>query len=168
MKFHKILFSISLLILCFISSISFSQTGNTNGQYDDAIKQAYILLQYIQNQDKNSLKEKFTETSFQTKKEFSKMLNSSNIKWANNTINQNGIPEKGDLLISGWKTVSKESQSTFYINITFFFKGKNVKYTNSDDHICFNFFKNQAGEYCFNGIMFFKKEDFIKAKKITN
>lgn len=168
MKFHKILFSITLLILSIISSNCFSQTGNSNGQYDDAIKQAYILIQYIQNRDKNSLKEKFTETSFQTKKEFRKILNSSNIKWAINTIKTNGIPEKNNLLISGWKTVSKESKSTFYINITFFFKGNSVKYTNSDDHICFNFFKNQAGEYCFNGIMFFKKDDFVKAKKITN
>ena len=161
-----------LLIILFsavLPQLIYSQIGNTNGQFDEVIKQAYTLLQLTKNNDKKALKAKYTETSFQSKKEFNKMLSSGNMHWANEILNQNNTPDKNDILISEWKTVSKDIQaSTFSVNVTFYFKGKNLKYSNSDDHICYNFIKTTSGDYLFNGIMFFKKSDFINVKKISD
>jgi hypothetical protein len=159
------------LIVCFMYTphLVFSQIGNTNGQYDDVIKQAYSLLQLLKESKKKELKEQFIENNFQSKKEFKSMLSSSNIMWSKDLLTSEGIPDKNDIIISGWKTVSKDLQSSsFSVNITFYFKGTNLKYANSDNHICFNFYKNSEGSYIFNGIMFFKKSDYKNVKKIND
>jgi hypothetical protein len=164
---HPVILLIVSIILCPVWG--FSQIGNTNGQYDGVIKQAYNLLQLIKESNKKEIKKEFIENSFQSKKEFKKMISSSNVQWAENILQSEGIPDKNDIMISGWKTISNDIQSSsFSVNITFYFKGSNAKYSNSDDHICFNFFKNKMGEYSFNGIMFFKKSDFNKVKKYND
>lgn len=147
----------------------FAQLGNENGQYDDVIKLSYDLLQKVNENNKDALKSSFHEGSFQTKKEFNKMLSNKNIKWAQKTILTNGIPSKNDISLSAWKTIMKETQSSsLSINVTFYFKGNNKKYSNIDDHISFNFYKNSLGEYHLNGLLFFKKDDFLNVKKLSD
>ena len=157
-----------ILTSSFFPHTVFSQIGNTNGQYDEVIEQAYTLLQNIHNGDKKTLKEKFTETNFQSKKEFKKTVTTSNLKWAKKIISDIGIPEKKDLVIASWKTSSKTQESTFSINITFYFRKQNQEFSNSNDHICFNFYKSTAGKYFFNGLFLFKKSDFLNVKKLSD
>jgi hypothetical protein len=157
-----------IIISIIVPTVGFSQIGNTNGQYDEVIKQAYTLLQCLHIGDKKTIKRSFIESNFQSKKEFIKTISSSNMKWASELLKQNGTPDKNDIAIASWKTVSKDLEPNFSINITYYFKGQNVKYSNSDDHFCFNFIKNTKGEYFFNGLLFFKKSDFQNVKKLSN
>jgi len=167
MKLYKCLCFIIVFFIISTKSI-YSQVGNTNGQYDEVVKQAFSILQDINAGNKKALKIKFTESNFQSKKEFYRTTKSSNLKWANEIITINGLPNKEDIAITGWKTFSKDDESSFSINITFYFKGKNDKYSNSDDHICINFIKRNTGIYLLNGLMLFKKSDFYTLKKLGN
>jgi len=157
-----------IVIPTIVPTAVFSQIGNSNGQYDEVIKQAYTLLHCINTGDKKAIKNSFIESNFQSKKEFIKTISSSNIKWASELLTQNGIPDKNDIAIASWKTFTKDLEPNFSINITYYFKGQNLRYSNTDDHICFNFIKNTKGEYFFNGLLFFKKSDFQNVKKLSN
>ena len=164
----KLLKQLFLFLSFCVPGTVFSQIGNTNGQYDTAIKQVYSILELLNKGDKKALKELFSETSFQSKKEFQKIISSSNLKWVKEILTKNGIPERNDLVVAGWKTVSKDQNASFSLNITLYFKGQNVKKSSTDDHFCFNFYKASSGEFLFNGLLFFKKSDYLNSKKMGN
>ena len=161
-------------IISFIFGVNVSlygQIGNSNGQYDDVIKQAYEMINQLSIGDKKGLKTRFIESNFQTKKDFNKMLLNKNIKWTKEMIKTYGLPLKKDIIISGWKTVSKGQETIkSTLNLTFFFRDSSAKKSNSDDHLNLNFIKIENGTYIFNGLLLFKKSDFtpVKIKKLEN
>lgn len=145
----------------------YSQIGNKDGRYDAAITVAYDVLKNIQAEDKAKLKSMFVETGFQPKKEFTHFLSSSNMKWAKETIDKFGVTPKEDISISEWRTTSRDNSEGASINLTFFFKTKDEKFSNVNDHISLNF-KVKDGKYLLDGIMFFKKNDYAMVKEIID
>lgn len=162
----SILFSVFLFVC---QSSIFAQIGNNNGQYDDVIKEAYSILDLIQKSDRKAIKQKFYESNFQTKKEFLKNCKTVNLKWVGQLLKQNGIPKQEDLMLSGWKTVSKDiTETSFTVNVLFFLTDdKNVN-KNNRDHVSINFIKSKNGIYTMNGLLIFKKNDLVKVKNIED
>ena len=158
-----------LTLLLVINTTAFTQIGNTNGQYDEAIKEAYSILELIYNTNKKELKSRFNETNFQSRREYLKNIKSSKIKWVQSILKQYGNPKKEDILLSGWETVAKSAnESTFSVNITFILNSDNKQNKNNSDHISINFYRNKDGIYKMNGLLMFKKNELIRVKNIED
>lgn len=165
MRFNK---SIALFFILIISTSVFAQIGNENGRYNDVINECYKVLSDIRHQKKSALKKRFAETGFQEKEDFSEFVNGKNLRWAKDIILEYGIPKKEEISISEWRVASRETDgNSSSINLTFYFKEDETEFNPINDHISLNF-KSQEGTYILDGMMFFKKDEYLKVKSIID
>lgn len=164
-------YTIFTLVLAFIITgihqRAYTQIGNNEGRYNDVINNSFSILEDIKNANKKTLLSNFKYSGFQLKSEFKHFLSKKNLNWAKETLELYGMPVKEDVSISEWRTVSKDKENIgSTVNLTFFFKKKDEKFSIINDHISLNFKKDKDGNYYLDGMMFFKKNDYIEIKKI--
>jgi hypothetical protein len=153
------------LLLSF-SFCAFSQIGNNNGKYDTVINMSFHILQNLYKGNVKVVKSQFKETDFQTKDEFNNFLGKDNLKWLKQTIDVFGITPKSEIDISEWRVKSGGEYITS-INVTFYLKPKNSPFSMINDHVSLSF-KKQGNTLFLNGLMMFKKENYIMVKNIID
>lgn len=164
---YKFLFLIFSLCL---SLVSIAQIGNEDGHNDIVISQAIRTVEKLQAKKNKEVLAEFVECGFQEKKMFKKNISGKNLKWIGEVVNEYGFPPKEEIDISEWKVTSAsgENAHSTTINVSFYFKRDQDSFSHINDRISLNFKMNEKGEYLLNGIMIFKKEDFLEIKKIIN
>jgi len=160
-------FIFALLCLSSLPGRVCCQIGNNDGRFNEIIKQAYVILDDIKAERKKSIVSKYKYSGFQEKDEFLHFVKKKNLSWAKQAIDTFGTPRKEEVSISEWRTSSKENEThETTVNLTFFFKRAGEKFSNINDHISLNFQRDSNGSYYLDGMMFFKKNDYVAIKRI--
>lgn len=150
-----------------LPAVVFPQGSTSSAKYDDVITKAYGYLELIRNKNKKELLKAFEVSGFQDKKEFKHFLSSKNLDWAQSVIDAKGMPPRGEVSVSEWRTVTNDSlYKGQKINLTFFFKAADEKFSHINDHVSMDFEMGKDGVYRLDGLMFFKKDDYVVVKTI--
>jgi hypothetical protein len=154
---------ITSILLMFVFLLSLKASGQQQfGHYESAIDKAYYYLGLLSGGTAKQVAAEFTESGFQSKKDFKKKLSGKNRKWAASIIEQYGIPPREEAAISAWRVASRstsgESES---VNVSFYFKEASAEHLPTNDRISINLIKNETG-YSIDGILFFVKEEYQK------
>lgn len=156
-----------IILNAFFSIVGFSQIGNKSGKYDSIITISNAIVQDLYNGNSKAILSKYSDTGFQSRNEFKNFLHKDNLKWLKHTIDVFGMTPKSELDISEWR-VQSEGKTSVSINITYYFSKKGTPFSMTNDHISFSFLINDENDILLNGMMFFKKEDYVMVKNIID
>ncbi|MBK8806345.1 MAG: hypothetical protein IPO21_06765 [Bacteroidales bacterium] len=143
---------------------SFSQESPRNTTVDSLIEVGFGIVENFKNNKLSAVKSLYTDSGFQTKKEFNSFINKDNSLWLSKVVDSLGLPQKSEIDVSGWKINSLGSEAYSY-NISYYFKKNNEPFFNTNDHISFNF-SSKDGIYKLDGLMVFKENDYILVKNV--
>jgi len=155
---------ILLFPFLFISIFSFAQIGNETGKYDRVVDIGYEIISDMKDGNVPSVLKRFKSSGMQTKKELKGVLCDSNLQWFSSIVEEFGLADRSLIGISEMTTSRNDNSS---INLTYYFKTSDSDFSLTCDHVSMNFQKH-GDEYLLDGMMFFRRDEYLMLKQFVD